>query len=158
MLPWTRSATTLLLAFLVAACGGGDSPTSPEPDDNTGSGGNGSTGTTGRQVIAEPSFSTHIQDIFQRNGCTVSGCHGAFPATGLDLRAGAAYEALVNVASTQAESRFLVVPNDAENSWLIVKVEGRQTIGQRMPIDRPALDTIDRTNLRNWIDTGAPNN
>jgi|TARA_B100001167_G_scaffold127020_1_gene79375 hypothetical protein len=53
-----------------------------------------------------------------------------------------------------------VIPNDAQNSYLVKKLENRQGSGNgnRMPIGGSALDNVDLTNIKNWINTGAPNN
>ncbi len=109
-------------------------------------------------IVDDPSFSTVIQEIFQRQGCATGGCHGTAVAQGLDLRPDAAYAALVNVRATQSSSRFLVEPGNAENSWLVIKIENRQTVGRSMPLGGPLLDSIDVGNIRNWIDNGAQNN
>jgi hypothetical protein len=66
-------------------------------------------------------------------------------------------ENLVNVDATQA-SVARVVPGNATDSYIIVKVEGRQTTGERMPLGGSALDNIDLTKLKNWINQGAKNN
>ncbi len=53
-----------------------------------------------------------------------------------------------------------VIANDATNSYLLKKLEGTQGSGngQRMPLGSSALDNTDLTNIKNWINTGAPNN
>lgn len=136
----------LLLAaapLLFAGCSSDDSPTSP--DEN------------GRVVKANPSFSSDIQEIFNRRGCTGGTCHGSATQAGLDLRSGAAYGDLVNVPSTQG-SLDRVEPNDADNSYLMIKIEGTQTVGGRMPLNAAPLDSIDMANIRNWINAGAADN
>jgi len=115
-------------------------------------------GSGGRSVKATPSFATDVQEIFSRRGCTDASCHGAAVSEGLDLRAGAAYANLVNVTSTQDNAKSRVLPGDAQNSYIVIKVEGRQTVGEQMPFGLAPLDSIDLTNLRTWIDQGALNN
>ena len=52
-----------------------------------------------------------------------------------------------------------VAPNDAENSYLIHKLEGRASIsGNRMPRDGPFLTIEEIAVIRSWIDMGAANN
>ena len=51
-----------------------------------------------------------------------------------------------------------MIPNDAQNSYLVIKIEDRQTVGTRMPQGGNALDSIDVSNIRNWINQGAKNN
>jgi len=140
---------------LLAACGGGDS-TGPvdDDDDDPGNGNNNPT----RQVLDNPAFDANIQEIFIRKGCTASNCHGAAEEASLDLRSGSSYAALVNVVAFSDGDFFRVNPGNAQDSYLVMKIEGRQTVGETMPLDGSPLDNIDRTNIRNWIDNGAPNN
>jgi hypothetical protein len=140
----------LAASLSLAACG--DGGTGPD-DGGVDGGGNGNT----RVIVADPSFSGVIQEIFNRRGCTSGSCHGSSQQAELDLRAGNAYANLVNVQATQA-TVARVIPGDATNSYLIVKVEGRQTVGLQMPVGGSALDNIDLTNLKNWINQGADNN
>jgi hypothetical protein len=140
----------LKLSFLVtgalALSGCGDGGTGPD-------GGNGDT----RVIVADPSYADIVQEIFNRRGCSAGSCHGSARSAGLDLRSGSSYGNLVNVSATQvAVDR--VIQGNANDSYLIVKVEGRQTVGQRMPLGAAALDNIDLTNLRNWVSQGAKNN
>ena len=55
-------------------------------------------------------------------------------------------------------SRSRAIPGDAANSYLVIKLEGTQSVGSRMPIGGSALDNIDLTNIKNWINNGAENN
>ena len=126
---------------------GGDSPTGTGSDN---SGGN------TRQILTSPTFGANIQEIFERRGCTAANCHGTSAEGGLTLTSGSSYSNLVNIDATTDPSKKRVAPNDADNSYLVMKVEGRA--GARMPLGLGALDNIDIANIRNWIDTGAPNN
>ena len=141
-----RSLAAVLGISLLAACGG---------DDPTGVGDDGD----GREIITDPSFSGDINEVFIRNGCTASNCHGGGQG-GLTLTSTTAnnYAQLVGVTSTSEPAVARVTPNDAENSYLIIKVEGRQSVGGRMPLGGAPLDNIDITNLRNWINNGARDN
>ena len=148
------SATVVVTAFL-AACGGSDSPSDLGGNDNNGVGGGDI-----RVIKSNPSFATDIQEIFTRIGCTAGGCHG--DGTGADMTLGsnanANYGVLVGVPSTSEPSFNRVTPNDATNSYIMIKLEGRQSVGARMPFGGSPLDNIDMTNIRNWINGGAPNN
>jgi len=108
-------------------------------------------------IEADPSFANVVQEIFNRKGCTASPCHGSSQQEGLDLRSGSSYANLVNVAASQTAGTR-VIPGNANGSYIIVKVEGRQTVGTRMPQTGSNLDNIDLTNLKNWINQGAKNN
>lgn len=143
-----RSATALLALLAFAGCGGGGG-TGPVDDDDDDPG--------GRMVLENPAFAANIQEIFDRRGCSASNCHGAAEEAGLRLSGGAAYAELVNVAAT-SETFLRVAPGDPDDSYLVIKVEGRQSVGDRMPLNGSPLDAIDRGNLRNWIANGAPNN
>lgn len=117
-------------------------------------------GPAGRVVLTNPSFATDINEIFQRRGCSASSCHGDEGGrAGLELTADAAanYAELVNVPAV-LEDYMRVLPGDADASYLVIKIEGMQMAGQQMPVDSVPLDDIDRSNIRNWIGKGAPNN
>jgi hypothetical protein len=135
------------LGLFLAACGS-DGPTEPLVDDPVET----------RVVKADPSFAGDVVEIFARRGCTAGSCHGN-GAGGLTLTSSAAvsYGNLVNVAST-GTSEILVIPGNADDSYLVKKLEGRQTAGQQMPRGGAALDGIDLPNIKNWINQGAKNN
>jgi len=140
----------LLLVALLAACSGGDGPTDPVGNNNGGDGGDGPT------VKADPSFAADIWDVLQRNSCTSSACHGTGQGGLVMSSAAGAYTNLVNVASpTTGEVR--VIPGNANDSYLVKKLEGRQSAGNRMPVGGQLSDT-DLTNIKNWINQGAKNN
>lgn len=143
-------SSLVMVAFL--ACGG-DSGTNPGGDGGGDGGGTGG----GRVVKADPSYGGDIQEIWDRRGCTASQCHGSGQQGALDLRSGNSHASLVNVVAT-AENVLRVIPGNAEDSYLVIKLEGRQTVGDQMPQSMAPLDSIDLTNVRNWIDQGAENN
>ena len=145
---------SLLLCSFLAACGGSDSPTAPDP------GNTGNTGGDTRTIKVNPAFAADIVEIFTRRGCTSGSCHGG-GAGGLTLSSNAStsHGNLVGVSSpTSGEVR--VIANDAANSYLVKKLEGTQGSGNgaSMPLGGSALDNIDLTNIKNWINTGAANN
>jgi hypothetical protein len=147
-----KPATSVLIAavVLLAACGGGDGPTDPGGDPG---GGNGDT----RSIKDDPSFANDVWEVFNRRGCAASSCHGG-GAGGLTLTsASGAYTALVNVTSA-ASGEVLVIPSNADDSYLVKKLEGRQSVGARMPLGGSSLDNIDLSNVKNWINQGAKNN
>ena len=129
----------LVLAVAAAACGNGESPAGPTPANDA------------------PTLS-FIQNMVFNESCTVH--HGDDPdhiEAGLDLTAGQAHSSLVNVQSSQV-ALDLVEPNDAENSYLIHKLEGRAAIvGTQMPPDDP-LSTAVIDDVKAWINAGAQNN
>jgi len=137
-----RTVSLLAAGLFLAGCGD-DGVTDPIPQ---------------REVLTNPSFATDINSIFQQRGCSAGSCHGN-GAGALTLTASATenYDRLVGVQAT-AEAFQLVAPGDAQNSYLVIKIEGRQSQGGQMPRGANPLDGIDQANIRNWIDNGAPNN
>ena len=149
MIERVRIFTLLVAGSALASCGGDPSPTGPDP------GGDGSRMTL--SIIPNPSFEHDVQEIFVRNGCTGSSCHGAGQG-GFFLLPNSAtnYTNIVNVRADAEREFLLVEPFDATNSYVVIRLEGRQSKGSQMP--GTSFDSIDLANLRNWIDNGAPNN
>jgi hypothetical protein len=108
-------------------------------------------------VISDPSFSQHIQPIFNTN-CALALCHVSGTITQLDLSQGAAYGNIVNVDSGQDPSFKRVLPGNSTDSWLVMKLEGRQTAGLRMPPSADPLSSVRIQNIKNWVDRGAKDN
>lgn len=138
-------AAFLFIASGVAGCsGGGDTGTDPTPDP---------------APITNPSFATDIQGTFNTKGCTASNCHDASSqANGnLSLRTGTSYGLLVGVMGDQ-ENIVRVIAGNADGSYLIIKLEGRQSRGSRMPKGEPALSANTIQTIKNWINNGASNN
>ena len=138
-----RSGFALVLGAVALAACGDDGITDPGEQ---------------REVLANPSFAADINPIFERRGCSTGSCHGG-GAGGLTFTGSASgnHGRLVGVQAL-GESFLLVAPGDAQNSYLVIKIEGRQTSGTRMPRGGNPLDGIDQANIRNWIDNGAQNN
>lgn len=147
----TRIVAVSVAAITLASCGGGDGgPTGPDGD--------GGDPQMMRLVKPNPSFEQDIQDIFIRTGCADSGCHRAGQG-GFFLRPNDTtnYSNIVNVTAETEREFLLIEPFDATNSYIVIRVEDRQRLGVKMPIGAP-FDSIDLSNLKNWIDNGAPNN
>jgi len=114
-------------------------------------------GDGGDTVKPNPSFANDIQPIFS-SSCALSSCHNSGSAqAGLNLTQGQAYANLVNVNSTQVPGLMRVLPSDADNSYIVIKLEGRQTVGGRMPLSGSITNT-QLQNIKNWINNGAQNN
>jgi hypothetical protein len=130
-----------VLAIVFLSCCSSDSSTSTEPPP---------------AVKDDPSFAADIQSIFN-NSCISSGCHNAGAAGGMVLLQGQSYANLVNAASTQEPGKTRVIPGDSANSYIVIKLEGRQTNGSRMPLGG-TLNSNSIQNVKNWVDKGAKNN
>lgn len=139
---WPVGVILVILAMVILYHCGGDSPTNTEPPPT---------------VKEDPSFASDIQPIFSTN-CISSGCHSNSAPGGMVLLQGQSYANLVNVASTQEPGKTRVIPSDATNSYIVIKLEGRQTNGGRMPLGGSALNANSIQNIKNWINKGAKNN
>lgn len=132
----------LLFAFVtLAGCDSSDSDDEPDPD------------------TLEATLSSIQANIFTQS-CALSGCHATdTQQSGLDLSDGNAFASLVNVASVGVPAQVRVVPSDADNSYLIWKLEGNSGIaGDQMPRGGTLLTTAQISVVRQWIDAGAMDN
>ena len=130
---------------LVSAC----APGSGEGLDS-----NGNPITSGTPTIPLSADFVSIQaNIFTPN-CALSGCHTATSAAGgLRLDEANSFGDIFNQNSTEAPASILIIPGDANNSYLVQKIEG--SAGTRMPKDLPALSTEKIQAVRDWVNNGA---
>jgi len=88
-----------------------------------------------------------------------SGCHngsgGGLPGSMNLSSQSATASALVNVTSQEVSSLKRVQPGDPDASYLVRKLEGTQTVGERMPFGGPYLDQATINQVRQWIQAGA---
>jgi hypothetical protein len=95
-----------------------------------------------------------IQDNVLTPACTV--CHsGASAPLGLRLDADSSYALLVNAPSAEVPELLRVAPGDPDGSYLVQKLEGTAAVGDRMPLDAPALPQSTIDVIRQWISDGA---
>ena len=116
--------------------------------------------TTTTTTTTGSTFST-IQTQILTPSCT--SCHtdeGRTPSGGLNLKSGVAYANLVGVASTGKPGAIRVVAGNPAGSYLVQKLEGAADIvGLRMPRNGPPyLSDAQVALIRQWIQSGAPNN
>ncbi len=139
-------AITATLCFALAACGGGGGG-----GDYGGGGGGG----TPPPTTFGPNFSEIQSSVFTPT-CATVGCHqGAGAPQGLRLDAINSYGLLVNVASSEVPTVLRVMPNNPGDSYLIRKLEGTASVGERMPFNQAALPQADIDVIRQWITDGA---
>ena len=125
-------------------------------------------GTEGGNFVAQFSIVTpppagqtldEIQAAVFGPTCSTGGCHsggGVELPTSMDLTsADASFASLVNTASVDVPALLRVDPDDPDDSYLIRKLEGTQSIGVRMPAVGPALDQAVIDDIRAWITNGA---
>lgn len=143
------------IAFCVAAIlsgcgggGGGNSYGSNTPPQNPPPPPPPATGT---------SLFQQVQDTVFTPNCT--GCHvGAGAPQGLRLDAGNSYALLVGQPSKEVPLTLLVAAGDPDNSYLVQKIDGRATVGGRMPLGRAPLPQASIDLVRSWIAAGAQMN
>jgi hypothetical protein len=86
-------------------------------------------------------------------------CHtggGSSLPSSMNLSSAAStYDALVGEASIGEPGLVRVVPGNPDNSYLIRKLEGTQSQGDRMPQDGPYLIPLTIDQVRTWIQAGA---
>jgi len=167
-------STRALVLTLLVACGGeepcpagssrlddglchlddsGESGDSGQSSDSGESGDSGQSSDSG--APATPTF-TEIQDTIFMPSCAFSTCHGdADGVAGIVLTGDEAHAALYEAPAVGKDGAVLVIPGDADNSYLVQKMEDAEDIeGLPMP---PAgiLDEELTQMVRAWIDAGA---
>ena len=105
-------------------------------------------------AVGDTSFSS-IRDEILVPSCGFASCHGA-GAGDLTLDAEGAYAALVDVPSAAVTGEILVIPGDADGSYLVQKLEDASGIaGEGMPPGGQLLDADKIARVRGWISEGA---
>lgn len=141
---WSKFTAFVVLTLVLGAC---------EKDSGIVDGGDGGNG--GDDGL-EPTLASIQSNIFNLS-CALSGCHtGSNAPEGLDLSAGNARGNLVSIESTEVPDFLRVDPGNADESYLIMKLEGDSRIsGSRMPLGRSPLSSSQIAVIRTWIDEGA---
>ena len=144
-----RSAIVVVAALTsLAGCGGGSGEGLDENGRPLASGGG--------PVVLQPTLASIQANVFSPS-CAIPGCHGGGSVQqGLRLDPGFSATNLINVVSPRDANLIRVVPGNPNASFIIQKLEGRQTLGDRMPqfgpyLPQPTIDVI-----RQWIQLGAP--
>ena len=134
--PW------ILLLLVVTSCGGdGVVPMIGGPPPNN-----------------APTLTSLQTAVFSPN-CGVPGCHAApSPEQGMDLTTSHTLASTVGVDSTELSGFKRVVPGNAADSYLYMKLAGDPRIGgERMPFGG-MLTAAEIDGVKQWIDAGAENN
>ena len=144
-----RSAIVVVAALTsLAGCGGGSGEGLDENGRPLASGGG--------PVVLQPTLASIQANVFSPS-CAIPGCHGGGSVQqGLRLDPGFSATNLINVVSPRDANLIRVVPGNPNASFIIQKLEGTQTLGDRMPqfgpyLSQPTIDVI-----RQWIQLGAP--
>lgn len=137
--------------FIIISCG---LVSACAPGSGEGLDSNGNPITAGIQPIPLSADFVSIQaNIFTPN-CAFSGCHtGTTAPLGLRLDTGNSFLNIFQQSSIENPASTLIVPGDADNSYLVRKIEG--TAGARMPKDLPALSAEKIQAIRDWVNNGA---
>ena len=106
-------------------------------------------GDTGAEIA--PSLTAVQGEVFTPS-CAFSTCHAAPGASGLVLEEGSSWGALVNVESAAQPGSILVIPGDADGSYLIARLRGDS--GDLMPPNSP-LEAERLQLVVDWINAGA---
>ena len=145
----------LVLALVLGACGAGTGVGLDQNGQPLSAGGGGGNLAPPVPVLA-PTLASIQTNVFSVN-CAIPGCHGGGTVQqGLRLDPGFSAGNLINVPSPRDASLIRVVPGDPDASFLIQKLDGTQTLGERMPAGRPPLTTATINVIRQWIQNGAP--
>lgn len=105
------------------------------------------------------SHEVDIQPIWTAT-CTDEGCHQQDQGRVMALEAGAAWDNLVNRASSQFPLYDLVEPGLPDGSYLVHKLADTHTtiggMGRSMPTGKDPLTDEEQLRIRQWIAQGAP--
>lgn len=99
--------------------------------------------------------------IFDNHGCSADVCHGSAKLGGLDLRAGASYESLIDVAAETVPGFKRVDPGDKDQSLLWLNLAAATLPEQYdaplrpMPLLLDPLSVDELEAVRRWIEAGG---
>jgi hypothetical protein len=150
-------AAIAIVTLALAACGAGNGEGLDQNGQPFASGsGSGSSGVVPPVPGLTPTLASIQSNVFSVN-CAVPGCHGGAGAQqGLRLDPGFSAGNLINVASPRDSNLIRVVPGNPDGSFIIQKLEGTQSLGDRMPDGGPYLPQSTIDVIRQWIQDGAP--
>lgn len=123
--------------LVLAACGGDDSPTSPN----------------GGNTPVDSTFTAVRSIVVAR--CAISACHGTGSIQGGLTFGGASYS---QVRNASGDHGAVVNVGSSATSNLYLKVTPTPPFGDRMPRTGGFLSASQQETIRKWIDQGALNN
>jgi len=145
----------LVLALVLGACGAGTGVGLDQNGQPLSAGGGGGNLAPPVPVLA-PTLASIQTNVFSVN-CAIPGCHGGGTVQqGLRLDPGFSAGNLINVPSPRDANLIRVIPGNPDGSFIIQKLEGTQTLGDRMPQFGPYLQQSTIDVIRQWIQDGAP--
>jgi hypothetical protein len=115
-------------------------------------------GPSGPMLTYAPTFKAIYSEIFAEKGCTMDFCHGG---SGLKIadKATARMNLLSGTATGMGCSGMpFIVPGKPDDSYLYKKLQPNPMCGRQMPDGLAPLSTEAMTQLRTWIEMGAPDN
>jgi outer membrane protein assembly factor BamB len=115
-------------------------------------------GPAGPVVTYAPTFKAIYTEIFAEKGCTMDFCHG-----GSGLQLGDPATARMNLlqatsTGTGCSGMPYVVPGKPDESYLYNKLQPSPKCGRQMPDGLQPLTPEAMTQIRTWIEMGAPDN
>ena len=137
----TNAETTLSGGVLAAAIGG--VPIEP--------------GAEGPVATHAPTYSAIYDEVLEPQGCTADRCHGGLGLKLADKLAGHA-SLMGDLGVGACAGMKFVVPGQPDQSLLYRKVvDEMPPCGARMPLSLAPLKPEELTQIRTWIELGAPN-
>jgi hypothetical protein len=141
---------SILLSICFAACGsdnGGDPVDGGNNLPDSGMGG----------CAIQSNFGSIMSGLFNTPTCNPDGsCHGPPGNGGLNFKAGNdAVHAALLADSIGAPGTKRVVPNNANDSYLVRKLTDPTAPGGRMPLGANQLPACQIDAIKGWINTGA---
>ena len=104
------------------------------------------------------SFRTHIVPILANNSCSSEFCHGNPDSPPSNFSVLSA-ESIMGPGNEAAQLNTCdVIRGNPDESYLVKKLMGTASIGERMPLGGNPISNADLTTIRQWITEGAPDN
>jgi hypothetical protein len=104
------------------------------------------------------SYQADIVPILANNSCNSEFCHGNPDAPPSNFSVLSA-ESLFGPGNEAAQLETCnIIRGNPDQSYVVKKLMGTATIGERMPLGGDPIPTADLASIRQWIVEGAPDN